>query len=953
MVTPVAHRVLLDLCAAIFVLALGLCPAGSCFAAGAPPINLLTNSSFEIEADGAPEPDGWSGAINVFGVVDADAWDGNVSLQCRAPGRHATLWQAIRGLAPGTELTLEARLRRPDGQPVTGLSILATDPTWNWSAEAVRVGDDNGWEIRSVHFTMPPKKMDFLRVRIHAYPEAAGDILVDGLMLCEGTPGGRYLTREGARVAEKAACATAVEGVEGGIFVDFGPESQPLMPGFVPTGAEAESDAGRGHGWLPGANVDAVLRTVKNGVVPRPDPLCGDFVRITGQATYRLAVPPGEYRLLVWMGDIDRYSFEDHDYALSVNGSEVTSEHLSREEFLEEHYLAGALREIDPATETVFDHCITPRFPVHQCEVKTDTGQVDVQFAAGGSICLDGLALIPTASADAGAAALERVDALRRMLFADAHPAAVEAPLARPDGYLWAAGDMTIWSRPFWAEPDERIADFGLRLAACPGEEETVSLVFMGPKHQSQPANAHDVDVTIGPLEAVDGSRIPAEACRAEWLLARPVPTSHTLFDLNCCVVRGDVLSPGPPPVLEPSRPRECWLTVSVPDDARPGMYRGVVSISAGGTVLRELALRLRVRDFRLVPLDCACGPYYYPPGYLQQTLGGMGTTHPRVLALLEQELRVARRIGFNMVSRFQWPSITDVVDGKPVLDYTVTDAYMKAVQRAGLTGAIPGYQGMTHMLAPDLVKHAPEGSEEFARLLRQVIADVRDHGRERGWPEVMVYIGDEFTPAEAEERIAGLCRAAHGVEGVRTICNGYWNAIPIVAPWLDIAMAPTPPPAEAAEKLRGTPCVPALYNCGLDRFSQGFYTAANPGPVRLEWHFQYLTADPHNYLDTIGATEFHSMVLPGPGRPYWRTCAFHLREGIDDYRYWLTLKQMVAAAEQAGRPVPDETGQILADVEAAGAPGTDMRPARPLSAADCQRLRERIVRAIEQMGEK
>ena len=945
-------RFLPGLPATLAALTLGLALVVACCAAGEPPINLLTNSSFEIEADGAPEPDGWSGAINVFGVVDTDAWDGNVALQCRAPGRHASIWQAVRGLAPGTELTLEARVRRPDGEPVTGLSILVTDPTWNWSAEAVRVGEDNGWEMRSVHFTMPPKTIDFLRVRIHAYPEAAGDILVDGLMLCEGTPAGAYLTREGARFAERTACKKAIEGVAGGVFVDFGPEGQPLMPGFTAAVSESLFDAERGHGWLPGAKLDAVLRTVKNGVVPRPDSLCGDFVRISGQATYRLNVLAGDYRLLVWMGDIDRYSFEDHDYTLSVNGSEVASEHLSREGFLQKHYLAGALREMDPATETVFDHCIAPRFPVHQVEVRTETGQVDVQFA-GGSICVDGLALIPVASADAGAAALEHVDALRRMLFADAHPAAVEASLARPEGFLWAAGDMTIWARPFWADRDECIADFGLRLSACPGEEETTSLVFMAAQHLRAADTPRDVEVTISPLEAADGSRIPAEACRAEWLLVRPVPTSHTLFDLNCCIVRGDVLSPGPPPVLEPSRPRECWLTVSVPEDARPGMYRGVVSISAGGQVVRKLALRLRVREFSLAPLDYACGAYYYPPGYLQQTLGGMDGTHPRALALLEQELCVARRIGFNMVSRFPWPPITDVVDGKPVLDYAFTDAYMDIVQRAGLGGAIPGYQGMTHMLARQLAEYAPEGSEEFTRLLRLIIADVRDHGRQRGWPEVMVYIGDEFTPAEAEERIAGLCRAAHGVEGVRTICNGYWNAIPIVAPWLDIALAPTPPPAEAAEKLTGTPCTPALYNCGLDRFSLGFYTAANPGPVRLEWHFQYLMGDPHNYIDTVTATEFHSMVLPGPERPYWRTCAFELREGIDDYRYWLTLRQMVSAAERAGRPVPEEAVQVLADVDAAGTPGENMYPARPLSAADCQRLRERIVHAIEQMGEK
>lgn len=730
-------------------LAISLCLLAGSALANSQPRNLLINSSFEIEADGKSGPDGWHGDPRVFGVAERAAWHGEAYLRCLASGEHAGLWQAIRRLEPGTRLTLTARLRRPDGKAVTGLRVLATDPTWHWAAQARKIGDDEDWEVHRVGFNTPPTPMQFLRLRIHVYPEAEGETHLDGLVLCEGEDAQPYVTREEFRMPEREECARALAVVPGGIFLDFGPHGQPVMPGFAAVKADDWLTDDRKRGWLPGAKLEDALRTAEGGVVPRPDPLCGDFVRVSGQATFRLVVPPGSYHLTVWMGDFARFSHEDHDYEIWANGERLVGEHISRRQFLEQWYLAGANDDLAPESQDLFDHCVAPRFPRREFAVEAGSGELDIQWRAGGSVCVDGLALVPVASRQAGEEAIAKVEELRRVLFADATPARIQEPAARPQGAAVLSDGVSVWRRRLEDEEGEALGSEGLPLAACPGEEETIALVV------ASQDTLREVKAEIGQLRGPQGAEIGADASRSEWLLLRPVPGSHHLLDENRCVVQGDLLCPGTLPRIGPARARECWLTVGIPGDVRPGLYRGTVRVSASGKLLGEVPLRLRVRRLKLAPLDHACGAYYYPPSYYRRALGNLPVTDPGFLRLLEQELRVARQMGFNMVSRFPWPRI-EVVDDRLRLDYSWTDTYMEIVAKVGLTGAIPGYQGVTHMLAPQLARYAPEGSERFAELLRQVIANVRDRGRQRGWPEVMVYLGDEFRPGEAEKRLRG-----------------------------------------------------------------------------------------------------------------------------------------------------------------------------------------------------
>ena len=51
------------------------------------------------------------------------------------------------------------------------------------------------------------------------------------------------------------------------------------------------------------------------------------------------------------------------------------------------------------------------------------------------------------------------------------------------------------------------------------------------------------------------------------------------------------------PLALEANRAAPLWVTIHVPTDATPGLYRGVIAVSAGGRVLIRAPFRLRVLD--------------------------------------------------------------------------------------------------------------------------------------------------------------------------------------------------------------------------------------------------------------------------------------------------------------------------------------------------------------------
>jgi hypothetical protein len=86
------------------------------------------------------------------------------------------------------------------------------------------------------------------------------------------------------------------------------------------------------------------------------------------------------------------------------------------------------------------------------------------------------------------------------------------------------------------------------------------------------------------------------------------------------------------------------------------------------------------------------------------------------------------------------------------------------------------------------------------------------------------------------------------------------------------------------------------LYNIGQNRFTYGFYIWKTKAKGRLQWHYQLPAVDP--YFDLDGRESDYCASYPslqGPINAVWFEC---VREGIDDYRYLLTLNNLINNVE-------------------------------------------------------
>lgn len=141
--------------------------------------------------------------------------------------------------------------------------------------------------------------------------------------------------------------------------------------------------------------------------------------------------------------------------------------------------------------------------------------------------------------------------------------------------------------------PDAEAADRGLELAGTPGELCVGALALRTPKELSA------VHLQMSALTGAGGELAASVRVRQTVFMPRRTDyygrgrTFHRVPDFFLDTESFTV------PAGETSG---FWITVRIPEDATPGSYRGVLSVSAGDQ-RRELPVRMRVHPFVLAPL--------------------------------------------------------------------------------------------------------------------------------------------------------------------------------------------------------------------------------------------------------------------------------------------------------------------------------------------------------------
>ena len=417
---------------------------------------------------------------------------------------------------------------------------------------------------------------------------------------------------------------------------------------------------------------------------------------------------------------------------------------------------------------------------------------------------------------------------------------------------------------------EERRGDARLaKLFASLGEYEPFSFTLR-PKE-----NLEEVFITAGEL------RGPGGAIPAANLAVTSVEGYHGLSR--------DMLMPlGHPWNMAAHSAEFFWCTVHVPSDAKPGTYRGEVTVTAKGKPIGAVQIELEVLPILLQDPPFALGFNYSNP------------KNDKELAAHLADMRAHGMTCVGPLYEFHLP----VHDA----DTSELGQFIEAYRKAGFPGTL--YFATPREL--QLSALAGYGSEttkrwqqKFIQVMKRLNAEIQKHQ-----VPVVMSIGDELTNK--------------GLEGVKiagNVARFVWEELPEIATASDMngyrevmAMAPYLNAAafnngwdgmdhhnggrqlinkefitEVCEK---TGAIPWFVNGGSGRLPYGFFfwkMAKYGVRGKVEWYYNL-----RNEKGSLVRTQGEAV---NPTLEYERS-----REGIDDLKYVCKLEQLIAESKKQGR---------------------------------------------------
>jgi len=198
------------------------------------------------------------------------------------------------------------------------------------------------------------------------------------------------------------------------------------------------------------------------------------------------------------------------------------------------------------------------------------------------------------------------------------------------------------------------------------------------------------------------------------------------------------------------------WFTIRVSPDARPGDYKGNVTLSADGIEPVSVPVHLRVWSFVLPEVSRLRTAYGCDYEALCRWHGAGNDEDRRRIAELTNRNFVEHRVAPINPLRY-WDLDTEIVDGKLTVDFSGYDAgaaqLLPKLSAFNVPGAFMGRVG-----------NDPPGTEAYERLKLPFLQQLAAYLRSRGWiDKAYCYIYDE--PREEDYakvvREAGLWRKA------------------------------------------------------------------------------------------------------------------------------------------------------------------------------------------------
>lgn len=366
-------------------------------------------------------------------------------------------------------------------------------------------------------------------------------------------------------------------------------------------------------------------------------------------------------------------------------------------------------------------------------------------------------------------------------------------------------------------------------------------------------------------------------------------------------------------------RKQPVWMTVNVPSNAKPGKYRGKLTVSSSNAKSRSLPVELIVSDHILPPdsdwtfhLDLWQNPYSVAR---YENVPLWSEAHFKAMRPVMRMLAEAgqKSVTATIMSR-PWNGQTEDafgsmvtkirrIDGTWLYDYTIFDRWVEFMFSLGIDRQINCYSMIPWALQFDYIDQATSspatfqaapGSEEYNEYWGAFIADFARHLKAKGWFEKTMIAMDE-RPLESMQAVLGLIRKVEPAFKISLAGNYHEPVIYDIVDFSETFSGKQEFPESAKAKRKELGLTTTFYTCCAEAHPNMFVISNPDEAAWLGWFAQaegydgYLRWAYNSWtLDPLTDTRFRTwpagdcfVVYPG-GRGSVRFSK--LVEGIQDF---------------------------------------------------------------------
>ncbi len=307
------------------------------------------------------------------------------------------------------------------------------------------------------------------------------------------------------------------------------------------------------------------------------------------------------------------------------------------------------------------------------------------------------------------------------------------------------------------------------------------------------PAGVENIKVVAGALKASGGNIIPASAIRTNFV--RYVMTDElnkdkkgtcgyrpdrTKFDSS---IVADILDVKTEHLIKARNTQPVWVNIRVPENTKPGIYRGKIDFVCDRFTVPSLEIELKVSDrVLLVPrewsfvLDLWQNPYAVARYH---NLPLWSEAHFDAMRPMMKQLADAGQKNITAtIMNEPWGGQTEDhfgamvmrikrLDGSWTFDYAVFDRWVEFMMSMGIDRQINCYSMIPWKLsfpyfdqAADAIRfvEAKPGSSQFREYWQPFLVDFARHLKEKGWFEIATIAMDE-RPMDQMQQVIRLVK--------------------------------------------------------------------------------------------------------------------------------------------------------------------------------------------------